>query len=153
MERKARFQRAREQPAGVGRSDTGVTTRRQVRREQGSRRRAEETQQREPILWARHTAFWTRLAHAQCMGGQTTPSRLAMQYAAPRRATRQLRLAPNDDDHLSSITSRPLWASLALFPGRSQILSRSRGEIFSAAAKYSCEIKSRSGLETKLGRT
>ena len=91
---KARFQRARGQPAGVERSDTGVTTKRQVRREQHSRRRAEETQQREAILRARHTAFWTRLAHTQCVGVHR-PHPLAYSHviccAVPCRKTAQAR--------------------------------------------------------------
>ena len=48
-----------------------------------------------------HTAFWTTRTCACVMHTgvhRPPPSRLA----APRHATTQLRLAPNDDDHLSS---------------------------------------------------
>ena len=51
-----------------------------------------------PFLHKVHSAFWTRLAHTKYIWACTDPT-LLLSHSAPRHATAQLRLSPNDDDH------------------------------------------------------
>ena len=50
-----------------------------------------------------HTAFWTKLSHTQCIRAFIDPTTLSLSMLRRARHTAtQLRLAPSEDDYLSS---------------------------------------------------